>query len=169
MFRFVFVLSIFLFPLSALPEVRTFPEALVGEWVRPSNNEHGDINIVITKKVENTIHGVMTLTGSSYCTEPIPFKGNGSGDTAFISGDAKIICGYGGKLTGQVTRVSDNFYTGNFAYTWFGITWARGTFRLTPTLSRLSLDNVGNKTNSTGRSVLFFFFIFLSSVFSFLL
>jgi hypothetical protein len=116
MFRFVFVLSIFLFPLSALPEVRTFPEALVGEWVRPSNNEHGDINIVITKKVENTIHGVMTLTGSSYCTEPIPFKGNGSGDTAFISGDAKIICGYGGKLTGQVTRVSDNFYTGNFAY-----------------------------------------------------
>jgi hypothetical protein len=143
MFRFVFTLSLFFFPLAAFPEVGTFPEALEGEWVRPSQNEHGAINITITKKEGNTIQGVMTLTGSAYCTDPIPFRGEGSGDTASISGDAKIICGYGGKLRGQVTRVNDNFYTGNFAYKWFGITWAQGTFRLTPKLSKLSFDNNG--------------------------
>jgi hypothetical protein len=139
MFRFFFALCIAFFPLTVLPEVETFPEALEGEWVRPSYNEHGAINITITKKEGNTIQGVMTLTGSSYCTEPIPFKGSGGGDTAFIFGDARIICGYRGKLTGQVTRVNDNFYTGNFAYKWFGITWAQGTFRLTPKIVKAKL------------------------------
>jgi hypothetical protein len=132
MFRFFFTLCIACFPITALPQAETFPEALEGEWVRPSYNEHGSINITITKKEGNTIQGVMTLTGSTYCTDPIPFRGEGSGDTASISSDAKIICGYGGKLMGQVTRVNDNLYTGNFAYKWFGVTWAQGTFRLTP-------------------------------------
>ncbi len=137
MFRFAVLLYFFFLPLCAHAEVETFPEALEGEWVRPSYDEHGAINIVITKKEGNIIHGIMTLTGSVYCTEPIPFKGSGSGDTASIVGDAKIICGYGGTLTGQVTRVNDNFYTGNFAYTWFYITWARGTFQLTPKIVKV--------------------------------
>jgi hypothetical protein len=139
MFRFVFIFSLFLFPLTARPEVETFPEALEGEWMRPSYNEHGAITITITKKEGNAIQGVMTLTGSAYCKDPIPFRGEGSGDTASILGDARIICGYRGKLTGQVTRVNDNFYTGNFAYKWFGITWAQGTFRLTPKIVKAKL------------------------------
>lgn len=132
MFCFVILLCIFFLPLCAHAEVGTFPEALKGEWIRPSHDEHGTINIVITKKEGNTIHGIMTLTGSTYCTEPIPFKGSGSGDTAFIVSDAEVICGYGGTLKGQVTHVNDALYIGNFSYTWFGITWAHGTFRLIP-------------------------------------
>lgn len=137
MVRFIFLLYVLLLPLTVHPEVETFPAVLEGEWVRPSYDEHGTINIVITKKDAHTIHGIMTLTGSAYCTEPIPFKGSGSGDTASIIDDAEIVCGYKGTLTGQVTRVNDNFYTGNFAYKWFGITWARGTFRLTPKIVKV--------------------------------
>lgn len=136
MFRFFFTLCILFSPLAAHPEVSTFPETLEGEWVQ-SRDERGAINIVITKKSDDDIEGVMTLTGSSYCKDPIPFKGSGSGDTATITGDAKIICGYGGTLKGRVTRVSNNTYTGNFAYRWLGITWARGTFRLTPKIVKV--------------------------------
>lgn len=137
MFRFVLLLYIFFLPLCAHSEVGTFPEALEGEWIRPSHDEHGAINIIITKKIGNTIYGVMTLTGSAYCTEPIPFRGEGVGDTATIIGDAKKICGYNGTLTGHVTRVNDDLYTGDFAYTWFYITWARGTFRLMPKIIKV--------------------------------
>lgn len=131
MFRFFFTLCIIFASFTALPKGQAFPEILEGEWVQ-SSQERGVINIVITHTSDEEIEGVMTLTGSAYCKEPIPFKGSGSGNTAIIIGNAKIICGYGGRLKGQVTRVSDRAYTGNFAYTWLGITWAKGTFRLSP-------------------------------------
>lgn len=137
MFRVFLVLLAASTQLLAWAEAGTFPETLDGVWEQGSGNEHGTINIVITQKEHNSIRGIMTLTGSTYCKNPIPFKGEGESDTAYISGDAKIICGYGGKLKGQVTRVNDNLYTGNFAYKWFGITWASGTFRLTPRIVKV--------------------------------
>lgn len=110
----------------------TFPKKLEGYWEQSVNGEHGNISIVITEKEGDTIKGILTLTGSAYCKDPIPFRGTGSGSTAYIIGDGPIICGYGGTLRGQVSRINDESYAGNFSYTWFGITWAYGTFQLTP-------------------------------------
>lgn len=132
MFRYFLVLFIFFFPISALPDVGTFPEALVGEWTQSTNKERGSISITITKRSQNSVRGILSLTGSSYCKDPIPFRGESSGDTAEIIGDAFVICGYTGTLRGRVVYINDDLFIGNFSYTWFGITWAEGTFHLTP-------------------------------------
>lgn len=108
-----------------------FPQKFEGTW-EADNVEHGTITITMTKIEGTRLTGVMLLTGSSQCTEPIPFKGIYSGDSASIEGDAQIICGYSGNIKGRVTRETEAVYTGNFSYTWMGITWARGTFRLSP-------------------------------------
>lgn len=117
---------------AASSEPYIFPSKLVGKWEQAGSDEGGNIFIVITKKEGDIIYGVMTLTGSLYCKDPIPFRGKGAGNTAHISGDAPIICGYGGKLTGEVSRVTGDTYQGKFLYRWFNITWAKGTFQLTP-------------------------------------
>jgi hypothetical protein len=135
LFRFMLFCSIcFVATLTtvASSEINTFPTKLEGKWEQIGNDEKGDIQIIITKKEGDTIHGVMTLTGSRYCKDPIPFQGKGANNTAHISGDAPVICGFGGKLTGEVSRVSSEIYRGNFSYKWFGITWAKGTFELVP-------------------------------------
>lgn len=118
---------------SAAPSELPFPAKLEGKWEQAGNDEKGSIHIVITKKEGNTIYGIMTLTGSAYCKEPIPFRGKGEKNVANISGDAPIICGYGGELTGEVSRVNNEVYRGNFVYKWLNITWAKGTFQLSPT------------------------------------
>lgn len=119
-------------PMTASSEESTFPSKLTGKWEQAGSDEGGNIRIVITKKEGDTIYGVMTLTGSPYCKDPIPFRGKGAENIAHISGDAPIICGYGGELTGEVSRVTNETYQGKFLYKWYNITWAKGTFQLSP-------------------------------------
>ncbi len=132
-----FTVSCFLGLFTALAsaetcDLPTFPSRLEGKWEQIENDEKGDIRIIITKKEGDAIYGLMTLTGSTHCKDPIPFRGESVENTASIFGDALIICGYRGKLTGVVTRVSSKVYRGNFSYKWFDITWAKGTFELAP-------------------------------------
>lgn len=133
LFRFMlFCFSIAPLVAAASSELDTFPTKLTGKWERSDNEERGNIHISITKKEGDVIFGVMTLTGSFYCKDPIPFRGTGEKNTAYISGDAPVICGFNGKLTGEVSRVSSETYRGSFSYKWFSVTWAKGTFQLTP-------------------------------------
>lgn len=132
LFRFAALCFIILCTSAVHSEPHIFPSKLGGTWEQQWSDEKGDIHIAITKKEGNTIHGVMTLTGSTHCTDPIPFRGMGIVNTAKIFGDAEVVCGHRGKLVGEVTRVTDDIYRGYFSYKWFGITWAKGTFELSP-------------------------------------
>lgn len=135
LFRFMFICLVGYIALSASAapaNQHSFPAKLEGTWEQVQNDEKGKIKIVITEKEGDTIRGLIILTGSTYCKDPIPFRGKGGGNTAKISGDAPIICGYHGELSGEVTRLSNETYRGNFSYKLLNMTWAEGTFRLTP-------------------------------------
>ncbi len=108
------------------------PPELTGAWIQPKKNERGAMRIVITEPGVTTLKGSMEIRGSPYCGEPIRFRGTIYADKVLIENEDEIVCGYRGKLTGEVVKDSEFAYKGKFVYTFWGFTWAEGTFRMVP-------------------------------------
>lgn len=117
---------------AGIPHARAFPRDFSGTWEDKRSKDSGPIAITISEVGGEEIRGVISIEGSAYCTSPVSFRGVLNGSTATISSDALKVCGYHGKLTGEVRREHDALYVGSFQYVYWGITWAKGTFRLTP-------------------------------------
>ena len=109
-----------------------FPTELSGTWSQPNKKESGVMKIVVTEPGVATLRGRMEIQGSAYCSEPIKFRGTIFADKVLIENDEAIVCGYQGKLTGEVVKEAEFIFTGKFAYKFWGITWAEGTFHVVP-------------------------------------
>ena len=124
-----------LYCLTATTALCATPKLLGGTWEDAENNEHGGMTIVVDK--ENGVHiaGVIHLTGSLDCTQPIPFRGIRSKQGIDVIADTPGICGYNGTLRAAAKISSQKnsegeYYIGNFSYTLFGGVWRKGTFRV---------------------------------------
>ena len=109
-----------------------FPSELSGTWIQPDKDERGVMRIVVTEHGTATLKGSMEIRGSPYCPHPIQFRGIVHTEKVTIESDEEVVCGYRGKLTGEVVKEKEEVFIGSFQYTYFGFTWARGTFRVMP-------------------------------------
>lgn len=111
------------------------PVTLTGAWEDSYQEEHGMVTVSITKKSGAEIEGVVQLTGSRNCVQPIPFRGTVSEKTIVLVADTPGICGYNGTLNIEAAVGSPESpgapqYSGTFTYRFLGMTWKKGTFRL---------------------------------------
>jgi hypothetical protein len=103
------------------------PSSFFGQWQSIDSADSGQIFIRIHEQHGDTVRGTIEITGYKDCASPISFLGTKSGKKLLVASDAKIVCGYAGKLTGEVEEGSEG-YTGTFLYRFWGITWMRGNF-----------------------------------------
>ncbi len=111
-----------------------YPPQLDGTWEESFNGDAGPISVSIQHFNGVTAVGVIHVRNSAHCLAPVPFRGQlVDGKRMQIESSADIVCGYSGKLTGEVVNEGDALYTGSFQYKYLRITWGRGTFRMKAT------------------------------------
>lgn len=113
-----------------------FPCMLSGTWEELGRERGGKATVFIYKFDGIRAIGTLHVEGSHECTSPIPFRGKMVEQKLLIQSSDSIVCGYGGKMSGEVFQGEDGNYAGNFRYTYFFITVVRGMFRLTPTCGK---------------------------------
>jgi hypothetical protein len=133
-YRF-FLLACFLF-FTAHSACAAVPKRLIGTWENAGNDERGAMTITVTREVGAYIEGVIHLTGSQDCAEPIPFRGTRSERIIHVIADTPGICGHDGTLSATAAKLSQQEgdaseqYAGTFSYTFLGVAWKKGTFQL---------------------------------------
>ena len=118
-----FLLCFSIWPTCALPS------SFSGQWVKDDKSESGEITIRISESSGDHAQGTIEISGSSYCKAPVPFRGIVEGQKLKVESDAKVVCGFRGKLFGEVEEDKDG-YKGSFYYRFLGAVWIRGTFQL---------------------------------------
>lgn len=122
------------FALFCVEGVAAFPAELAGTWEDAYMGDVGPISVSIQHFDGVTAVGVIHIRNSPHCLAPVPFRGQlVDGKRMQIESSADIVCGYSGKLTGEVVNEGDALYTGSFQYKYLRITWGRGTFRMKAT------------------------------------
>lgn len=112
--------------------VEAYPNALSGTWESGASGHTGKASIFIHEFDGNTAIGTLEISGSKECASPFAFRGKVTANKLLIESSDNIVCGYAGKISGEVLADGDGTYKGSFAYTYLLITWLRGTFKLTP-------------------------------------
>ena len=124
------LLFFFAHPLFALPT------ELSGTWVQPDKNESGAMLVHVREYTAHAVHGVIEIKKSTDCTQPIAFRGTIEPNRVLIESTEAIVCGYNGKLTGEMVKEGEHVYSGTFRYTYSLFSWpmtfAEGVFRLVP-------------------------------------
>lgn len=121
------------FALICAVEVSAFPAELEGTWEETFVGDVGPMTVSIQDFDGMNAAGFIHIQNSRHCPARIPFRGKLlDGKRMQIESSAEIVCGYAGKLTGEVVGEAGDTYTGSFQYRYLRVTWARGTFRMKP-------------------------------------
>lgn len=106
------------------------PTELRGPWMESGGDGRGQIIVIISESTEQKAAGEARIEGSPLCTRPVKFKGVVVDKIIQFESTEQIVCGFGGKLAGQIEHTDAGTYTGTFAYRLWGMTVFKGSFVL---------------------------------------
>lgn len=131
--KLLFLATLFICLPTLSSEGNDFPSQLSGTWSDSERTIGGNAEITLTRNDAEHFEGTMFISGAYQCPSPIPIAGEVRDSRVIFYSTRYVVCGFPGKVRGEVALTDPGTYSGTFEYRlrFFNSLVYAGSFSLT--------------------------------------